>query len=332
MGQPIRGTSPVIRLVEAKAFHLAENISLSMTAMVKISLHTTRLFTQGILLIQLKACTEAEASFMFKRGYAKQDIPVKWVQVAGKGAYSNPTLSEQIFDGNTRYSSMTRNEFEELWANSNKILLRRCKNCNPMHRYIYYKRYDADGIPSNVNILHDVKEYWLEYENNTWKEDFELYSSYSNAIQDKDPWEKVDHPYPVSMGGCCAHSGAYEYKHNQWNTWDKPVEGDRIGQRNIGFFVAMDPPIPTLTPTKEPTTLTTAPSSATTTTSNCEICDDIESNHMVKKGKHCNSYDKLDIFCNKKQFWVTNKICRLSCFNAGYGYIGDQCCDSSNLE
>merc|ERR1711982_68999 len=53
--QPTRGTSPVIRLVEAKAFHLAENISLSMTAMVKISLHTTRLFTQGILLIQLKA-------------------------------------------------------------------------------------------------------------------------------------------------------------------------------------------------------------------------------------------------------------------------------------
>merc|ERR1719445_354208 len=90
---------------------------------------------------------------------------------------------------------MTRNEFEELWANSQKILLRRCKYCTQTHQYVYYKRYDENGLPDNVDILYDVKEHWYQYENNTAYEDFDLFSTYDDAVQNKYAWESVNSNY-----------------------------------------------------------------------------------------------------------------------------------------
>merc|ERR1739836_39389 len=169
---------------------------------------------------------------MGEKGYTKQNIPVEWVLVAGKGAYGDLTLSEQIFDGDTRHSSMTREEFEELWARSERILLRRCRDCSHFHKEIYYKRLNETSLPSNVDILYDVKEHWQEYENNKWGENFDLYSSYSNAINEKYPWNVWDTPYYNSVNG---------------NTY--------FGQRSIGFYVAINPYYgqPTKSPTPEPT-------------------------------------------------------------------------------
>lgn len=137
-------------------------------------------------------CKAAESSFIVDKGFVKQDT-VEWVKVAGKGSYAEPSLSEQLLNGT--HSSMTRVEFEELWAKSQKILLRRCKYCQTYYRYVYYKRYDEDGLPPNVDILHDVKEHWYIYENNTWKEDFELYSTFYDALNDQEPWLDVNANY-----------------------------------------------------------------------------------------------------------------------------------------
>merc|ERR1719232_2422418 len=91
---------------------------------------------------------------------------------------------------------MTRNEFEDLWAISQKILLRRCKYCTQTHQYVYYKRYDDEnGLPDNVDILKDVKENWKEYENNNVHEDFDLFSTYDDALQNKHAWETVNSNY-----------------------------------------------------------------------------------------------------------------------------------------
>jgi len=190
-------------------------------------------------------CQQVEKKFVKEKGYSQQQIPVEWVLVAGKGAYSDPTLSEQIFDGNNRHSSMTREEFEELWVRSEKILLRRCRSCSLLHKNIYYKRYDANDLPSNVDILYDVKEHFQEYENNTWKEDFHLYSSYSNAKQDKYPWEftKLDMAVPMGLG---FESGPYKVIDDQWNVWDTPYYNSangnlHYGQRSVGFYIAISP-------------------------------------------------------------------------------------------
>merc|ERR1712176_384822 len=139
---------------------------------------------------------------------------------AGKGAHSNPSFQLQVHDGQTSHSSMTREEFGELWEKSNKVLLRRCDTCNPLHRQIYYKRHGNTTLPSNVDIIHDFKEHWVTYDNNPWK------------VVDMDSSEPM---------GCCAGSGPIVASENQWNIWETPRSegGNKYGQRNIGLYVAM---------------------------------------------------------------------------------------------
>jgi hypothetical protein len=213
-------------------------------------------------------CSEVEGKFLLEKGYVKQQ-DVKWIQVAGKGAHSDPTFSLQVNDGQTSHSSMTREEFVELWGKSTKVLLRRCDTCDPLHRQIYYKRHDGEVLPSNVDILHDFKEHWTTYENNVWKQDFDLYSSYSNAIQDKNPWKVVDMNSTEPIG-CCANSGPISASENQWNVWDTPRSegGNKYGQRNIGLYVAMSTGLrPYSSPTSVPTS-SMSPSSLPTSSFN----------------------------------------------------------------
>jgi hypothetical protein len=213
-------------------------------------------------------CAEAEGTFLLEKGYVKQQ-DVKWIQVAGKGAHSDPTFSLQVHDGQTSHSSMTHEEFEELWEKSTKVLLRRCDTCDPLHRQIYYKRHDEGVLPSNVDILHDFKEHWITYENNVWKEDFDLYSSYSNAIKDKNAWKVVDMNSTEPIG-CCANSGPISASENQWNVWDTPRNegGNKYGQRNIGLYVAISTGLSSFSsPTTVPTS-SMSPSSYPTSSFN----------------------------------------------------------------
>merc|ERR1712157_431536 len=215
-------------------------------------------------------CADVESRFLLGKGYAKQQ-DVKWIQVAGKGAHSDPTFSLQVHDGQTSHSSMTREEFKELWEKSTKVLLRRCDTCNPLHRQIYYKRHDEGELPSNVDILHDFKEHWTAYENNVWQEDFDLYSSYSNAIKDKHAWKAVDMNSTAGIG-CCGNSGPISASENQWNVWDTPLSegGNKYGQRNIGLYVAMSTGLRSFS---SPTTVPTS-----------SLIPSIKLYHLVSKG------------------------------------------------
>merc|ERR1712183_97249 len=224
-------------------------------------------------------CAEAEGMFLLRKGYAKQQ-DVEWIQVAGKGAHSNSTFSLQAHDGQTSHSSMIREEFEELWEKSTKVLLRRCDTCDPLHRQIYYKRHDEGVLPSNVDILHDFKEHWTAYENNVWKEDFDLYSSYSNAIKDKHAWKVVD--MNSTDIGCCANSGPISASENQWNVWDSPrrIGGNKYGQRNIGLYVAISTG---LRPFSNPTTVPTSSMSPSFFPTS-SFSPSIKLYHLVNKG------------------------------------------------
>jgi len=93
---------------------------------------------------------------------------------------------------------------------------------------------------------------------------------------------------------------------------------------------------PTESPSKPPTVVPTkAPTDAATTASPtpivCTICNDEETYWMKSTGKDCTTSSLIDTKCNKSDAWTINKYCRLSCYNAGYGYDGDVCCDSSRV-
>jgi len=112
------------------------------------------------------------------------------VKVAGKGSYAtpdDPKMTEQFLDGT--HTSYSRADFEQLWASSNQILMRQCKYCTSTHRYVYLKRYDENGLPPNVDLLNMVKDAWKQYENNMVGVNFNLFSTYDDALQDKDPWK-----------------------------------------------------------------------------------------------------------------------------------------------
>jgi len=50
---------------------------------------------------------------------------------------------------------------------------------------------------------------------------------------------------------------------------------------------------------------------------------------MISVGMECPSSYLLETKCNKNAAWTENKNCRLSCYNEGYGYEGDVCCESN---
>jgi len=183
-------------------------------------------------------CATTEETFLHDKGYAVANS-VKWVKVAGKGSYAeadNEKHTEQFSDGNP-HTSYSREDFEELWATSNQILMRHCKFCASTHRYVYLKRYDDNGLPSNVDLLKMVKDNWHQHENNTVSVDFDLFSTYDDAVQDREPWLSVNSNY--ENVGFARDSGPDGYVYNQWNVWNEPLHGKHYGQSVVAFYVAM---------------------------------------------------------------------------------------------
>jgi len=182
-------------------------------------------------------CAAVEEAFTAAESFVKESA-VEWVKVAGKGSLAesdDPKMTEQFLDGT--HTSYSRADFEELWANSNKVLMRQCKYCASTHRYVYIKRYDANGLPPNVDFLNDVKDNWKQYENSTVNVDFDIFSTYDDALQEKEPWLSVNSDY--YNVGFPRDSGPDVFVYNQWNVWETPVHNKHYGQSSVAFYVAM---------------------------------------------------------------------------------------------
>ena len=79
-----------------------------------------------------------------------------------------------------------------------------------------------------------------------------------------------------------------------------------------------------LNPTQKPTS---SPNG-----SSCIQCTYEETPWMARKGKDCTSSDLIQTKCNKDPIWTENQYCRKSCYNAGFGYSGSFCCNTSCIE
>merc|ERR1711983_534891 len=66
-----------------------------------------------------------------------------------------------------------------------------------------------------------VKENWKQYENNIAQEDFKLFSTHDDALQDKNHWLSIS---TNSNGyGFPRSSGPDGNVYDQWNAWGEPV-------------------------------------------------------------------------------------------------------------
>lgn len=58
-------------------------------------------------------------------------------------------------------------------------------------------------------------------------------------------------------------------------------------------------------------------------------CTDNPTTWMENNGKSCATWeDGMEKNCNKKDSWKNNKFCQQSCFDAGFGYDGDDCSEA----
>eukprot|EP00546_Thalassionema_frauenfeldii_P005900 CAMPEP_0178913612 /NCGR_PEP_ID=MMETSP0786-20121207/10944_1 /TAXON_ID=186022 /ORGANISM="Thalassionema frauenfeldii, Strain CCMP 1798" /LENGTH=262 /DNA_ID=CAMNT_0020586383 /DNA_START=1591 /DNA_END=2377 /DNA_ORIENTATION=- len=60
----------------------------------------------------------------------------------------------------------------------------------------------------------------------------------------------------------------------------------------------------------------------------CEPCDDVESPWMNNVGVDCTLTNLVDTKCNMDAKWTSKTWCKQSCFDAGNGYAGYDCCPS----
>eukprot|EP00547_Thalassionema_nitzschioides_P004427 CAMPEP_0194201202 /NCGR_PEP_ID=MMETSP0156-20130528/1530_1 /TAXON_ID=33649 /ORGANISM="Thalassionema nitzschioides, Strain L26-B" /LENGTH=1078 /DNA_ID=CAMNT_0038926333 /DNA_START=277 /DNA_END=3510 /DNA_ORIENTATION=+ len=94
-------------------------------------------------------------------------------------------------------------------------------------------------------------------------------------------------------------------------------------------------PRPPSTPTPYPTRMPTKVPSTPEPTwiifdGTCHACDDRPMDWFSYLGcAHEDSAYVIQTKCNKNGSWRSNKYCQLTCFQAGFGYDGDNCCRTS---
>ena len=136
-----------------------------------------------------------------------------------------------------------------------------------------------------------------------------------------------------SDGMCCGNSGDGYYK----LVLDDVVvgRGDKFFAEEVASF-DVDPEsaaLPTPSPTEAPVG-GNGPTDAPTnkpTSSSCIECSDIETTWMSEFSQDCTTSDLINTKCNLSDKWSSKKFCQLSCYNAGFGYSGDVCCNGNTL-
>jgi len=165
------------------------------------------------------SCDDSIAQALEDVAFKKVDQD--WIPVAGKGLLY--------------HKSYTESAFNEAWElSNNQILRRRCLECERDHMDIYYRRFDENGLPDGFDLLHTVKDYWRSDEDgltdNTFMEDFKLYSTYADAKNDVNAWQ-----YCVFNNGFPGGCGSTSATSNQWNTFDPEQNHD--GQQHVAFYI-----------------------------------------------------------------------------------------------
>ena len=168
------------------------------------------------------SCDEEEYKALTSVSFKERAADEEWVPVAGKGYLYNPSLSME--------------EFNEMFAKSpNQIVRRRCFECDHTHKDIYYRRYDTNGqLPEGFDLLYILKNYWHDIDGNKFHQDFELFSTYDDALNNRNPWLYCNFGYKTI--GFPRDCGPVTWVGNQWNAFE-PVDGRHHGKYHVAFYI-----------------------------------------------------------------------------------------------
>jgi len=187
-------------------------------------------------------CSTVNSKFLNEKFWVPGDVsafttapdPTKWTQVAGLGTYFFPVKdSLTVQDANFRTLIGTTTPYA--------LVLRVCPSCLPSHRQIYYKRLTA--IPSAstgynyLNLfLNNFTTVNATSNPNVLGKDFQLYSTFQDAVAGTNPWQYCDTSNNEDIG-FPSSCGPITYTDCQWNRYtDDMCDTDYSGWLH-GFFV-----------------------------------------------------------------------------------------------
>jgi len=155
-----------------------------------------------------------------------------WRQVVGKGTRLFNKITKDI-DGDN-FKTLIRAGCTHADKSDRYCIVRRfCDSCSSDdHVDIYYKR--ISPIPKNTNFLDVFLNDWSDKPDNLMHVDFELYSTYEDAIRGENQWTFCNYSSGTGTGfpRDCGPNGKVD---NQWNSYVK--EGGAAGDH--GFYVEM---------------------------------------------------------------------------------------------
>jgi hypothetical protein len=133
-----------------------------------------------------------------------------WTPVYQKGSYGSIDVGSASF-------------FSTFEASPNKIAQRLCASCAATHSEVYYKRITNTGNYNPYSVLIDS---WIQTDN-TLGTDFELYSTYEDAIAGNNKWTFCNYGVTVAFPRDCGPTGSV------WNQWATRTSG----QANIEWLI-----------------------------------------------------------------------------------------------
>ena len=141
----------------------------------------------------------------------------KWTPFAGKDAYYE------------HFGMGSKEEFVSLLDSSpNKIVRRICRQCWETHRDIYYKR--INPVPTTLDLYDNLLNNWFSVDN-TLNVDFELYSSYEDALAGQNKWTFCN--YDDEGVGFPRDCGPEGYIPSNWASFSP----EKRGKQKILFLV-----------------------------------------------------------------------------------------------
>jgi len=155
-----------------------------------------------------------ESKHNITTGYAVGD---QWELIAGKDAFDFHSMGSGLF--NTLYEEAPY-----------KIFYRICASCVESHQHIYYKR--LTDIPDGYDLFDTLKNKWSQT-NNVKGTDFNLYSTFQDAIDNTNEWEYCKYHNHAGMPYEC---GPTEKVSNQWAKMLWPS-----GRPDVGIYILKNP-------------------------------------------------------------------------------------------
>ena len=122
---------------------------------------------------------------------------------------------------------------EALKNSSNQIIWRQCSTCTNTHKDIFYKRITSWG---NINIRNLFLDTWSSKPNgtsNVLNKDFELYSTYQDALNGNNKWNVCN--YNDTGIGFPRDCGPSRWTGGQWKSWS-----NRIRDRNSKWIFKIE--------------------------------------------------------------------------------------------